>query len=174
MTPSLQHGTIFKFKSVSEKLHEFCLVAPRLQLVQDLSEAFLTHLRSVSSVSGASPPAFDRDEGLSGPAGSRRLRRLPSARLLLPELYGLGRFQALQPAEQPAFLPALQPAADSCGRIDCNHDRRRVASALQSAGGRSVALPVGKVGINSCLNFCSCTLERLCPRFSFRSHQPIR
>ena len=70
---------------------------------------------------------------------------------LLPELYGLGRFQALQPAEQPAFLPALQPAAHSCGRIDCNHDRRRVASALQSAGGRSVALPVGKVGISAAL-----------------------
>ena len=46
-------------------------------------------------------------------------------------------------------------------------NRRRVASALQSAGGRSVALPVGKVGINFCLNFCSCTLKRLCPRFSF-------
>ena len=46
-----------------------------------------------------------------------------------------------------------------------SNERRRAASALRSAGGRASLSP-GVVGIN-CLNFCSCALERLCPRFPF-------
>lgn len=67
----------------------------------------------VSSVSGAA-----RDEAAFWPRWIEAMTPVAVGAPLLPELHHLAVFQALQPAEQPAFLLALRPAADSGGRTD--------------------------------------------------------